>query len=307
MYFTIPNSQTTIHCIQIMNHFLKIMSQPDNIPIVGMLFLVAFFLGLALWQGVMNDRHRVKPDPRKEPDKVYVFPYLVRAEFLSALITTLILFLWSLTINAPLEVAANPAITPNPSKAPWYFLGLQEMLVYFDPWIAGVVLPTLIIMGLMAIPYIDKNPLGNGYYTFKERKKAILLFCFGFLGLWVAMITVGTFLRGPGWNLFWITEEWDPHKVVALSNINLSDLFHIRSKEIASLFGAAVLGGYYSLGLLWYGFLKWRKSSILQDMGWMRFAIFAFLFLSMMGLPIKMVLRYAFNVKYVWVTPWFNV
>ncbi len=290
-----------------MNHFLKIMTQPDNIPIVGMIFLLVFFISLALKQALYNDRHRVKPDPRKEVDKVFVFPYLVRAEFMAVLITMLILFAWSLGINAPLEEAANPAITPNPSKAPWYFLGLQEMLVYFDPWIAGVVLPTLIIIGLMAIPYIDRNPLGNGYYTFKERKNAILIFCFGFLGLWVAMITVGTFLRGPGWNLFWITEDWDPHKVVALTNINFSDLFKIRSKTMASFFGASVLGVYYSLGFLWYLILRWRKSSLLQEMGWMRFAIFAFLFLSMMGLPIKMVLRYTLNVKYIWVTPWFNV
>jgi len=72
----------------------------------------------------------------------------------------------------------------NPAKAPWYFLGLQEMLVYFDPWIAGVIMPTLIIVGLMVIPYIDANPLGNGYYTYKQRKFAIWTFLFGFIGLW---------------------------------------------------------------------------------------------------------------------------
>ncbi len=82
----------------------------------------------------------------------------------------------------------------NPSKAPWYFLGLQEMLVYFDPWMAGVVLPSLILVGLMAIPYMDANPLGNGYYTYKQRKFAILSFCFGFLHL-VAV-------DGGHWNLY---------------------------------------------------------------------------------------------------------
>ena len=80
---------------------------------------------------------------------------------------------WSITLNAPLEEPANPNLTMNPSKAPWYFLGLQEMLVYFDPWIAGVVMPTLIIVGLMVIPYIDTNPLGSGYYTWKQRKFSI--------------------------------------------------------------------------------------------------------------------------------------
>jgi len=93
----------------------------------------------------------------------------------------------------------------NPAKAPWYFLGLQEMLVYFDPWIAGVVMPTLIIFGLMVIPYIDTNPLGAGYYTWKQRKFEIGTFLFGFIVLWISMITIGTFIRvrvgngsGPG-------------------------------------------------------------------------------------------------------------
>ena len=105
---------------------------------------------------------------------------------------------WSITLNAPLEEPANPNLTMNPAKAPWYFLGLQEMLVYFDPWIAGVVMPTMIIVGLMVIPYIDTNPLGSGYYTWKQRKFSIGTFLFGFIILWVSMILIGTFIRGPG-------------------------------------------------------------------------------------------------------------
>src|SRR5512145_1228039 len=131
-------------------------------------------------------------------DKVHTWPHLVRMEFLVALFVLVVLTLWSITIDAPLEEPANPTRTPNPSKAPWYFLGLQEMLVYFDPWHAGVVLPTLIIVGLMAIPYIDVNEKGNGYYTFRERKYSVLLYCFGFIVLWVAQIVIGVFLRGPG-------------------------------------------------------------------------------------------------------------
>ncbi len=102
-------------------------------------------------------------------DKVHTWPHLVRLEFLVAIFIVVLLVVWSLTVDAPLEEAANPTRTPNPSKAPWYFLGLQEMLVFFDPWHAGVVLPTFIILGLMVIPYIDINPKGNGYYTFAER------------------------------------------------------------------------------------------------------------------------------------------
>src|SRR5678815_988430 len=126
-------------------------------------------------------------------DKVHTWPHLVRGEFLCAIIVTLFLLVWALLVDAPLEEPANPARTPNPSKAPWYFLGLQEMLVFFDPWHAGVVLPSLIIVGLMVIPYIDINPAGNGYYTFRERPMAVLTFLFGFLVQWVGFIVIGVF------------------------------------------------------------------------------------------------------------------
>ncbi len=76
------------------------------------------------------------------------------------------------------------------------------MLVYYDPWMAGVVLPSLVIVGLMAIPFIDFNKKGNGYYTIEERKFSYLIFQFGFLELWVTLIMLGTFLRGPNWNFF---------------------------------------------------------------------------------------------------------
>ena len=149
---------------------------------------------------------------RKHPidDKIHTWPHLVRMEFLVALFVIIGLTIWSLTIDAPLEEPANPTKTPNPSKAPWYFLGLQEMLVYFDPWHAGVVLPTLIIVGLMVIPFIDTNPRGNGYYCYKDRKWEILTFIFGFHVLWVTMIIIGTFFRGPGWNLFWPWQHLQP-------------------------------------------------------------------------------------------------
>ncbi len=138
---------------------------------------------------------------------------------------TALLIFWAIWLQAPLEEPASSVKTPNPSKAPWYFLGLQEMLVYYDPWMAGVVLPSLIIVGLMAIPYIDFNKQGNGYYTIKQRKFAYIMFQFGFLELWVTLIVLGTLLRGPNWNFFGPYEYWDAHKVEALDNVNLSEYF----------------------------------------------------------------------------------
>src|SRR5579884_2488300 len=219
----------------------EVATAPDNVPITALLGLVPFYTWYGLRQAKANDRlieqleanpemaktHHRKVQPWKPgwAREVQVWPYLLRIEFLAALIVTIILMVWSITLNAPLEEPSNPNLTMNPAKAPWYFLGLQEMLVYFDPWMAGVVLPTMIIVGLMAMPYIDFNREGNGYFTFVQRKFAVTTFTFGFLVLWVTLIVLGTFLRGPNWNFFGLYEYWDPHKVLPLNNVNLSQLF----------------------------------------------------------------------------------
>ncbi len=286
-----------------MENFIAILTRPDNIPIAGLLFLVAFFCVVAFRQARRNDRS----GPPEKSDRVHTWPYLCRVEFLALLAIMIILTVWSITIDAPLEEPTNPAKTPNPAKAPWYFLALQEMLVYFDPWMAGVIVPSLIILGLMAIPYLDINPKGNGYYTFKERKFAILIYCFGFIALWVALIIFGTFMRGPGWNFFWPWEKWDPHKVAAITNVNLSYKFGIRTETTAAIFGALVIGAYYLLGIIHYLYLRWKGSEFLKQLGLIRYSVVTFLFLTMMSLPIKIFLRFAFNIKYVWVTPWFNI
>jgi len=242
-------------------------------------------------------------------DKVHTWPYLVRSEFLCTLFVIVLLLVWSLLVDAPLEEPANPGRTPNPSKAPWYFLGLQEMLVFFDPWHAGVVLPTFIIVGLMVIPYIDINPKGNGYYTFKERKYEILTFLFGFEVLWVSTIIIGTFLRGPGWNWFWPWEPWDAHRVEALTNQDLPYMVGIRDYWTAAIFGSAVVVGYFVLGtLVMYWGIVWLKGrEFMQRWGAARFGLTSFLFFNMIAVVIKMLLRHALNVKYILVTLYINV
>ncbi|MBI4428041.1 MAG: cytochrome C [Ignavibacteriales bacterium] len=302
-----------------MQQFFEILTKPDNLPIVFLLFSVIFFTWFAWTKAKKNDAQGYPVEATLD-DKVQVWPYLVRVEFLATIAVMAVLVIWSITLDAPLEEPANRALTPNPSKAPWYFLGLQEMLVYFDPWIAGVVLPSLIIVGLMAIPYIDINPKGNGYYTFKERKFAVLVFSFGFLILWCLLIFIGTFLRGPGWNFFMPGEKWDPHFVAVLTNVDFSEMwpFNIATRmpdgslnPAAFIFGAVCVFGFYSLGPLYW--LRKRNTDFMKKLGLVRYAIVSFLFLTMMGLLVKILLRLiptflGMNpVKYVWVTPWFNV
>jgi len=302
----------------------EIVSTPDNVPIVALIPLLAFYIYLGVKQARANDQliEQLETDPalakthhRKTwpfrpgwQKEIHVWPFLLRVEFLAAIIVTIILMVWSITLNAPLEEPSNPNVTMNPAKAPWYFLGLQEMLVYFDPWIAGVVMPTLIIVGLIIIPYIDTNPLGAGYYTIKQRKFALATFGFGFLLLWVAMIIIGTFIRGPGWQWFWPGQTWDHSRLIYEVNRDLPDIFGITSNWGKGIFGAAVVGGYFAAGglaltLLYRRFMAkdFRRMSILQ------YSMMAGFMLMMIALPIKMLFRLLFHIKYVWITPWFNI
>ena len=151
--------------------FRDIVTKPDNVPIVGLIVLVGFFTWLGLRRAVINDARMAQGLPNLEelePEKTLTWPDLVYTELICMVALTIVLVVWGIALQAPLEQPASSTVAPNPSKAPWYFLGLQEMLVYFDPWMAGVVLPSMIIVGLMAIPYIDTNKEGNGYYTIDE-------------------------------------------------------------------------------------------------------------------------------------------
>ncbi|MDQ3708345.1 MAG: menaquinol-cytochrome c reductase cytochrome b subunit, partial [Actinomycetota bacterium] len=135
----------------------------------------------------------------KQEDKVYVWPHLIASEFIALMAVTLFITALSVLPAFPLRELANPNITPNPSKAPWYFLGLQELLRYFHPMIAGVTIPGIVgLLGLMMVPYMDRNPSVRP----DNRKTAITLMTFFLLGAGM-MTLVGSFFRGPGFNWVW--------------------------------------------------------------------------------------------------------
>lgn len=301
-----------------MEPLLHILGKPDNVPIV---LMVPLFVAMLVhwWRSarrhdrllaeggeaaVRKDLDGPLPEGTPEP-KLHTWPYLLRIELIAALVVMLVLIVWSIVLDAPLEQLADPTRTPNPSKAPWYFLGLQELLVYFDPWIAGVALPLLIILGLCLIPYLDVNPAGSGYHAWRSRRFAIPVFLFGFVGLWLGLILVGTFCRGPGWNWFWPWEPWDRARAVELATRDWPALFGVPPGTASSIVGGVTVFAWYGLALVgwWWG----RRRPTLQRLGRSRYAVVAFLLLTMLGVPVKMALRLGFSVKYVWTTPWFNV
>ncbi len=128
-------------------------------------------------------------------DKVHTWPHLLAAEFVAALACLLFTFLFSIWVNAPLLQHSNPNLTPNPSKAPWYFLGLQELLTMFHPMIAGVTIPGVGLIVMIFAPYIDKNPSNKP----EDRKFATSLMTVHLM-FWATLVMIGSFFRGPGFN-----------------------------------------------------------------------------------------------------------
>ena len=292
--------------------FREIVTKPDNVPIVGLIVLVGYFTWLSLRRAVINDARMAQGLPNLEalePDKTLTWPDLVYTELICMVALTIFLVLWGIALQAPLEQPASSTVAPNPSKAPWYFLGLQEMLVYFDPWMAGVVLPSLIIVGLMAIPYIDTNKEGNGYYTISRRKFAYITFQYGFLVLWVVLILLGTFLRGPNWNFFGPYEYWDLHKLIPLNNVNLSDIVWIQllgTTKPSWILVREAPG--LILCLLYFAILPELMRRLFfkkyaEQAGFLCYMTLAILILFMASLPIKMVLRWTINLKYLVAIP----
>jgi menaquinol-cytochrome c reductase cytochrome b/c subunit len=135
-------------------------------------------------------------DVKAQPvDKVHTWPHLLAAEFVAALACLLFTFLFSIWVNAPLLQHSNPNQTPNPSKAPWYFLGLQELLTMFHPMVAGVTIPGVGLIVLIFAPYIDKNPSNKP----EDRKFATSLMTIHIM-FWAVLVMIGSFFRGPGFN-----------------------------------------------------------------------------------------------------------
>jgi menaquinol-cytochrome c reductase cytochrome b/c subunit len=154
-----------------------------------------------------EDKHRllalVPPEgiqrvEREQGDRIHTWPHLLLEEFVAMAILFVGMLVFSSVINAPLREVANANLTPNPSKAPWYFLGLQELLRYFHPMVAGISIPTFILVGMAAFPFVDRNP------SVKPGDRKIALTMFTLLFMFGAILTIiGSFFRGPGYNWVW--------------------------------------------------------------------------------------------------------
>lgn len=300
--------------------------------ITGVLLIVHF------WR-IRKDGFSAAPLEGDSPNnKVETWPNLVVREYIGAIVMLIVLVGWSFLQNAPLEGIADPNVTPNPSKAPWYFLGLQELLVYFDPWIAGVLLPGIITAGLIAIPYLDPDAnRGVGYYSVKDRPFASTVFLSGIFA-WFALIVIGTFMRGPNWAWYWPWESWLFHKppppptvilplpvgaVLLLGyfglgmvlpqllkkfEFNLKPLiWKILAGSIVLAFIVGVLPNFDFTQGLWIAFAVFLylvlgvllPQHYLKTISKIRYTVCMVLLLLMISVFLKMALRLGFNVKYI--------
>ncbi len=247
--------------------------------------------------------------------RVSSWPNLIWIIFLMMLFITIILWGVSFLAYAPLEEMAEWAKTPNPAKAPWYFIGLQELLVYFDPWIAGVMLPQQILIGLMLIPYVDVTPTEQGNYDFRKRRFAVGFFTVG-ISFWFLLIVVGQLLRGPSWQLYWPFIDYDIG-----SGTWVREGVHLKEggaalKSLPLGTGLALIIGFATIGMvlplivtkLFPNSKKVKELDYyLKELGYIKYFVVQSHVMMMVGTFVKIILRLGFNVKYIIETPWFKI
>ena len=213
---------------------------------------------------------------------VPVWPNLLFRETIAGLLFVVLLIAASLVFDAPLEDPADPTRTPNPAKAPWYFVGLQELLVYFDPWVAGVAIPLVIILGLSAIPYLDPTREHGGVYALRRRPLASSLFLFGLVA-WFGLIAIGMWFRGPGWSWVWPGETVVPAEPTAAV------------RALPNGVGIPLVLAWFAGGGAWIvrRTRRWPRFTPARRWG------FALLALAMAGTALKIVLRLALGISHV--------
>jgi hypothetical protein len=285
-------------------HFRAKVVQADNIPVLLLLCGVGFLAWFGLNQAVNTDTKLAQANgsPQEEADP---WLHLVYPEFLCVVLGLSGLLLWSLLVKAPLGSPATTAWAPNPIKAPWYLLSFQELLLYFDSWVVGGMLPLLTMLGVLSLPYLDCNPKGNRTYTFTQRWFAITVFLFGFLVLWLLPLLIAAFLRGPNWHLFGPFEPWDTQRADTDYVFTLSELYWVGQRGQALEGLSPLWREAPGLGLLFlYLVILPLLLAPTLCRGWfvklglLRYSLLMVLLLLMLLVPIKMILVWTLNLKY---------
>ena len=161
--------------------------------------------------GLMNLVEGKSPHVGQEPDRmVTAWPNLLVREATLFLFVMIVIMAMSVLFDAPLEEMANAAITPNPAKAPWYFVGLQELLSWGNPIYGGILAPMAAVLALLVVPYLDRGQAGTAEWFHSTRRRAVVIFTVITVAA-IMLILVGEFMRGPNWHLYWPWQKWPIH------------------------------------------------------------------------------------------------
>lgn len=297
-------------------HFAALVFAPDHMAVIFLMASAVLFIWLGLQLSTLNDYRlergrKPREKTRPEQTRVFVWPDLVYIELIAMLLMTCILGIWSLAAPAPLEAPADTSWTPNPAKAPWYFVGLQELLVYFEPWFAGVILPLVIVLGLCLIPYLRHEDERSGHYSLRGRRFSAAVFLSGF-GLWILLIVIGTFFRGPDWRLYGLYESrlvrrFDELQTEPLSAMIWRAVLHLedRAADIASVVGSPVLRELPGLLIVILLFLvvpflgkRTVGAGLARRLGPCGYWTVAILLAMMALIPVKMYANWLFDINY---------
>lgn len=276
-----------------------LLAQPDAVALVLLLVLVGATVAVGLCAGHRRDRGGEPPE-----EVVTTWPHLLRLELVAALATLLVLSWWAILAEVPLGSPADPGNTPPLAKAPWFFVGVQEMLQYFDAPLAGGVLPILMMVGLCALPYLDPDPGADGRYTLRKRPVALVLT--GTLIVWLLPMTVGLLLRGEHWLL---QPAWRPPPLDVPLSPSRPPSLPARlglSGATAHLLGGGLCLGPYLLLLLLLRPMRRRFPQVAR-MGSGRVVVAGVLLVTVLGVTAKVILVALLDIRYVWVTTWFRI
>jgi hypothetical protein len=280
-----------------------VLREPDALA----LLLLALLIGATVGVGVVAGRRRDARGPReRDGQALTTWPHLLRLELLAGLLTLLVVTWWAILLEVPLGPPADPAVTPALAKAPWFFIGVQEMLQYFDAWLAGAVLPLLMVFGLCALPYLDANPEGNGRYTL--RRPVALTVVAALIVMWLLPMVVGELYRGEHWALWpvWRPPPLSPDLPPPQPPPALSARLGLAGATGQVLGAAVCLGPYLFMAISWPR-LSRRYPQSVGRMGRVRYLVAGFLLVSAAGVVVKVALVAALDVRYLWVTPWFRI
>ena len=317
--------------------------EPDAVALLLLLALVAGAVIVALRAGRRRDRETPDgSDKQPERELVSTWPHLVRLELVAALATLLLVSWWAIALEVPLGAPADPSVTPAVAKAPWFFVGVQELLQYFDAWLAGVVLPTVLIVGLCALPYLDrgeggeprrgerapcaprKSPggggcggsreapgmnerapcaPGSGFYTWRGRP-VVLGLTLALLLIWLAPLVVGLLWRGEHWALQPAWRPSTPDEASPRLLLSLAERLHLGPAGGQLLGAGLCLGPLLLVPLAW---LRLRRRTWATRLGVARFCIAGALLVVGAGVVLKVVLVGALDIRYLWITPWFRI